>query len=203
MRKIIFCLLSFFSVSTLLSSELLVIDREINLGFFLRPNQPQRAFVEADGQGNVFVSQFGKDKFIKVGPAGNILLEGPIRIEGEIVRMDVDGEGNAICLFNGSKRYQGEERKSGLKENHFGQQRNPDDKRASQGSPFSVFPINLPAASPLFFRRNRLEGGEKGRHSFPVFPVLPGKEPFHFFFLLLYQRRIEKKKIAKEKDCNP
>lgn len=84
-------------------SQSLKIEREIDLSFFLKPHQPHLVFAAVDLQGNIFITQRGKDSFIKVDPTGEVILRAPQKIEGEIIKFDIDNNGNPVCVFFGRK----------------------------------------------------------------------------------------------------
>ncbi len=75
------------------------LEKEVDLSFYLRPFEAYRVFVGPDFQGNLFISQKGKEDFIKIDCEGRIVLKGPAKIEGEIINMDVDASGNPVCLY--------------------------------------------------------------------------------------------------------
>ena len=85
----------------LLFSQALRVDREMDLSRYLRPHQPHRAVAAVDSLGNIFIAQRGNDSFIKIDPAGEIVLRAPQKNEGEIVEFDIDRVGNPVCLFRG------------------------------------------------------------------------------------------------------
>lgn len=93
-------LILIFSVS-FSHPQSLKLEKEIDLSFFLNPYQPFLAYAAVDSQGNIFIAQRGKDSFIKLDPAGQVILRAPQKIEGEITKFDIDNEGNAVCVFRG------------------------------------------------------------------------------------------------------
>lgn len=98
-RSIVFIII--LSLPGFLGSQALRIDREIDLSRYLRPHQPHRAVAAVDSLGNIFIAQRGNDSFIKMDPAGQIVLRAPQKNEGEIVEFDIDRVGNPVCLFRG------------------------------------------------------------------------------------------------------
>lgn len=85
-----------------INSQNLKIEREIDLSFFLKPYQPQRVFAAIDSLGNIFITQLGKDSFIKFDPTGEVILKAPQKIEGDIREFDIDNYGNPACVFTGT-----------------------------------------------------------------------------------------------------
>lgn len=73
--------------------------KEIDLSFFLRPHQPHGIFLTVDSQSNIFITQRGKEKFIKMDPKGELVYEAPSKIEGEIFNFDIDNDDNPVCAF--------------------------------------------------------------------------------------------------------
>jgi len=82
-------------------SQNLILEREIDLGFFLKPHQAHLVFAASDSAGNVFITQRGNDSFLKLDRAGKVVLRAPRRNEGEIIKFDIDGYGNSVCVFSG------------------------------------------------------------------------------------------------------
>ncbi len=82
-------------------SQSLILEREIDLGFFLKPHQAHLVFAALDSGGNVFITQRGNDSFLKLDQAGKVVLRAPRRNAGEIIKFDIDSYGNAVCGFTG------------------------------------------------------------------------------------------------------
>jgi|GEM_PF-1136106 len=101
MRKVFLLLLVTLLTYSSIYSKNLKLEKEIELSFFLKPHQPHLVYVAVDSLGFIFVTQRGKDMFLKLDPAGEVVLRAPQKIEGEIIRFDIDGTGNVVCLFTG------------------------------------------------------------------------------------------------------
>lgn len=101
MKRILIVLSVIFFLIPFIYSQNLKLEREIDLSHFLKPYQPHFVFVSLDTQGNIFITQRGKDSFLKLNPSGEIIQHGPQKIEGEITRFDVDSNGNPVCLLTG------------------------------------------------------------------------------------------------------
>lgn len=101
MKKMVFILMIFLLLSGSIYSKNLKLEKEIDLSFFLKPHQPHLAYVAIDSQGFIFITQRGKDLFLKLDQTGEVLLKAPQKIEGEITRLDLDHEGNVVCLLSG------------------------------------------------------------------------------------------------------
>ncbi len=100
MRKILILTFLMFVLSEYSFSQVLNLEREIDLSFFLRPREPHRIMVGADSHGNVFITQGRKEEFLKINPQGKIIFRAPLRVEGEIHHFDVDASGNPVCSFS-------------------------------------------------------------------------------------------------------
>lgn len=101
MKRFLLIFLILFLPFCFIYSQNLKIEREIDLSFFLKPYQPHLVFAAVDSQGNIFITQRGKDSFIKVDPTGEVILRAPQKIEGEITKFDIDNAGNPACIFSG------------------------------------------------------------------------------------------------------
>jgi hypothetical protein len=101
MKKRFLIILILFLPTYLVFPQSLKIEKTIDLSYFLKPHQPHLVFAATDFQGNIFITQRGKDSFIKLDATGKMILTGPQRIEGEITTFDIDKDGNPMCLFPG------------------------------------------------------------------------------------------------------
>lgn len=101
MKRSLLIFLILFLPFCFIYSQNLKIEREIDLSFFLKPHQPHLVFAAVDSQGNIFITQRGKDSFIKLDPTGEVILRAPQKIEGEITEFDIDNNGNPACVFTG------------------------------------------------------------------------------------------------------
>lgn len=100
MRKILFLILLMFLFSVYSFSQILKLEREIDLSFFLRPNESHRIMAGVDSDGNIFITQERKEEFLKLNQNGEIIFKAPSRVEGEIFHFDVDSSGNPVCMFS-------------------------------------------------------------------------------------------------------
>ncbi len=100
MRKILILTIFTFLLSEYSFPQVLKLEREIDLSFFLRPKEPHRIMVGVDNDGNIFVTQERKEEFLKLNPQGKIIFRGPLKVEGEIHYFSVDGSGNPVCFFS-------------------------------------------------------------------------------------------------------
>ncbi|MDD8031835.1 MAG: hypothetical protein PHQ25_07535 [Acidobacteriota bacterium] len=101
MRKFLITLWLTLFLFSLNYSQNLKLEREIDLSFFLKPHQPHLVFAAIDSSGNIFITQRGKGTFLKLDPAGEVILTAPQTIEGEITKFDIDNLGNPVCVFAG------------------------------------------------------------------------------------------------------
>ncbi len=98
MRKILIpTLLILFTLPCF--SGILKLKKEVDLSFFLRPNQPDRIMAAVDDSGNLYITQWRKDEFLKLDRTGKLILRAPSRIEGEIGSFDLDNSSNIVCMF--------------------------------------------------------------------------------------------------------
>lgn len=100
MRKILFLIILMFIFSVNSSSQILKLEREIDLSFFLRPYEPHRIMAGVDSYGDIFITQERKEEFLKLSQSGKVIFRAPSRVEGEILDFDVDGSGNPVCMFS-------------------------------------------------------------------------------------------------------
>jgi len=100
MRKILILTFLTFLLSEYFFPQVLNIEREIDLSFFLRPKEPHRVMLGVDNEGNIFITQERKEEFLKLNPQGKIIFRGPLKVEGEIHYFGVDSSGNPVCFFS-------------------------------------------------------------------------------------------------------
>jgi hypothetical protein len=88
-----------FSSPFLFSQSKVLVTKEIDLSFFLKPNQ-YYTIVAADDFGNLLISQRDVlEEFLRVDKGGNPTGQGPEKREGAIMNLDVTASGDPVVLF--------------------------------------------------------------------------------------------------------